>query len=375
MRRNKDKKRNMTPVYVGAGLVILLTATAIFLFKPKKTQTYRETGTTNMATYSYSVASEYEDPIEEEEEEVLPDTAYMTVTIPGYSDDDVKKTEEEEADLESVGELPEDSERVPDPSGDPQIVKHYYEDAEGNQTSRPSSGSNTVYVIEYDKNKTKTLTESDVQNIIVGYLNSNETYVKRISNNQKEAEAKKTTTTQKVDLDLSEDNKTSSSKNKEKNSDGVVVETSKTEEQTTATSPGTDPSVLDVETGITIADEDRIDIIQSAPVNVESNTDSENELYSGGVGVQLTWNLHQINDGKVQLFPIVLSRDYITKLEWNVEVIAGEGYLVDTNDDFVKNVHVEDGSAIRVQVNATYTDGITRGSNVITVAHQDYSPN
>lgn len=371
MRRNKDKKRNMTPVYVGAGLVILLTATAIFLFKPKKTQTYRETSPTNMATYSYSVASEYEDPIEEE---VLPDTAYMTVTIPGYSDDDVKKIEEEEADLESIGELPEDSERVPDPSGEPQIVKHYYEDSEGNQTSRPSSGSNTVYVIEYDKNKTKTLTESDVQNIIVGYLNSNETYVKRISNNQKEAEAKKTTTTPKVDLDLS-DNKSSGSKSKEKNKEGVVVETANTEEKTTATSPGTDPSVLDVETGITIADEDRIDIIQSAPVNVESDADSENELYAGGVGIQLTWNLHQINDGKVQLFPIVLSKDYITKLEWNVEVIAGNGYLIDTNDDFVKNVHVEDGSAMRVQVNATYTDGVIRESNVITIAHKDYSPN
>ena len=89
----------MTPVYVGAGLVILLTATAIFLFKPKKAQTYKETGTTNMATYSYSVASEYDDPIEEEEE-VLPDTAYMTVTIPGYSDDDIKKIEEEDKKIE-----------------------------------------------------------------------------------------------------------------------------------------------------------------------------------------------------------------------------------------------------------------------------------
>jgi hypothetical protein len=64
----------------------------------------------------------------------------------------------------------------------------------------------------------------------------------------------------------------------------------------------------------------------------------------------------------------------VKSIDWQCHIVTGSGYIQDTDNDFVKLVHVEDGSAIEVVATAVFVDDSIKTSSIVTVAHEDYSP-
>lgn len=412
----KKKKKGHTTLVTAGILAVLLTATGVYFFHTPKTQPYKETRT--VETESVSQA-------EKPTEAPVPETSYMTVTVPGYSDEDAKKAEQEEKDKKELDEaakkaqeeqkkseeqtassdasapadMPvaqtaqtQDESSQPAPTStpvqtqtqtsqpakqqtvtEPTIVNHYY--VNGNtKASTPASGSDTVYVIEYPKNAT--LSEAEIQKIIMDYLGSDSTYV---ADNGRYVD-------ENMQVHTGDADSPAVNTGTVKNEDEVLILTDDTASSSedidivNGTTPTPNPYYgMDLEDIPSTAIETRrssitgmaeaVDMVST----IKQTTDVESQIpTTGDIIVTVSGTVFSGNDGTVNAGSIGISQFYITNLEWDTEMVAGSGYLTDTESGFVKNIHLDDGSAMRVAVTATYIDGSVRSSSPILIAHKDY---
>jgi hypothetical protein len=425
----KKKNDKKTTIYVIGGLVVLLSATAFFVFRTPKSQAYRETRVVSMEAESTHTPTPTKEPIqvEEDEEFVEPntqvaDTAYMTVTVPGFSTEDLKKKKEEDKDKEKTKTTnttkTTKTVTTTQTTGQPAIVDHYYVDDTGKQVDNPDKSSDTVYVIEYDKSKQPT--SNEFQDVISDYLKGDTTYV---ADNAKVAAALNdnsmtvtgsgngttgtntgTKTNNSGSSGLSDDSlivtgdsvttnqSNQSNQNFESTDDTMIVkqgdDINAEEESVESTGEGSEEDeddpidkedkvdeeekdiIMELE-GDGVTDEERPSVVRVAENGFEIDpVTQEQDRY----GIQLTWNLNNINDGKLILSPYGLPTNYIKSVDWQCRIVEGSGYIQDTEDDFVKLVHVEDGSAIDVVASAVFVDDSIKTSSIVTVAHKDYSP-
>lgn len=369
--KTDTKASRKAGLVVVIGLAVLLLITAVLLFRPRK-NVYTETHAvsevvesaagagssgltrtpampTKPAAVDSSVTGTSPSPAET-------GNAYLTVKVPGFSGEDVRKKEQEEADFaeeaQSSGTTAEELEAVPrtrqsspdpsGPSGVPSVVDHYYADSStGARTVTPVPGSSdTVYVLEYDRGTA--MTQETAQKIIQDYLADSSTYVTN-------------TVPQTVHTGVSSDTG---------NPDSVDV--------STGTGLPSEEGGMSVETGA----------VAEAPGSiVESSTgleelSVENRLTQEGAMVKpaLSWIIGSDlpGDGIVRCGTIGLPPSSITQLHWQVQEVSGHGYLSDTDDPFEKSVSLDEGAFIRVVVTAEYTDGFSRTSDVLDIVHDAY---
>ena len=410
----KKKNDKKTTLFVIGGLVILLSATAFFVFRTPKSQAYRETRVVSMDEKSTPAPTKEPIQVEEDEEFVEPgtmvDTAYMTVTVPGFSTEDVKKKNAEDKDKEKTKTTKSTKTTktvtTTQTTGQPAIVDHYYVDETGKQVEKPDENSDTVYVIEYDKKNQPT--QNEFSDVISDYLKGDTTYV---ADNAKAAASLSddslvvmgaTGSTGGSTGTGSNNNNTGKSTSKSNDDDTMIVQGA-TETVQDGESLIIDPEKNTENTDDTEnAETGEDDLIDQEPKNDEKEVImelidgpvSEEDRPSvvrvvedgftidpatqelGRYGVQASWNLNQNegHDGVITASLFGLNKDYVKSLVYQCDIIAGSGYIQDTDDDFTKLVHVEDGSAIQFVVTAVYVDDSVKTSEITTVAHKDYSP-
>ena len=393
-------------VVIVVSVLILISLTGYFIFrKPKtNTNTYHET----------RIMTADEDP----------NASYMTVTVPGFSQADLEKTRQEKTITDRKSEVnihnvkaesqsePADTnqnenkntntnetakqtqtgtsntQQTETKSSQPTVVDHYYTDNNGNRISYPNEKSNTVYVIKHDKENT--LTEKDVQNIILKYLgtdtqtnnsnNSNNTTsnskkkttdTTNTKNNTQEGNSKKENTIDVVGgdenvIDIQPNNDTPQIIT---NDDDVIVYTDETKPSDTnqpvitVTETSQDVPHIDIDTGN----------IQNT-VTIRDEKDIKTDATPADSSVQVNGTVWDKNDGVIYAGVVGASQNLVTKLEWDVAILAGRASIADTEDDFRKTIHLDDGSAVYVTVTVTFKDGTEKTSAPAFIAHKNYAP-
>lgn len=372
-KKDEKKKDLKTTVGVIAGLAVLLGISAYFVFHDSGSTTYRETRTGTSALSqalaedaeskeetTHSIPSEVRmvdatsetDSVESED---TTENAYMTVTIPGYSNDDINKAEQEEAAMEAEAESTgttvtqvQNTARTRTDTTNPSVVKHYYTTPSGTTSTKPSNTSDTVYVVEYDKNKT--LTETDVQNIILDYLKSDSTYIE--STKQKTSSTSKQNTSKEDDAGIIIENPDTASSADIVNG-GMVVETADTEMNVGTVSTG-----MNVQTS---------EIHGSGGVSVNEGF----KLTEDMIKPYIQWYMTD-NDGSITLSTLGVPTSEIQSIIWEVRLIAGNGDVSDTDNPLKKNVHLEEASAIEVTAIVTYYSGLVKNTDPVIVNHKNY---
>jgi flagellar basal body-associated protein FliL len=416
----KKKNDKKTTLFVIGGLVILLSATAFFVFRTPKSQAYRETRVVSMETTpAQTQQTSTPEPIvvDETEEFVEPntqvaDTAYMTVTVPGFSTEDLKKKKAEDNDKKKTKKTTTTTTKTTTTysktksTGQPAIVDHYYVDKDGNQVDNPNNESSTVYKIEYDKSNP--LAEDKASDMISDYLKGDTTYVAENAKAEEEAAAatnntgsttNATPTTSITDDTLvvmgaqgggvttNNNNSGSTNKSSSGGSDDMIILQgeavptdnlgsvdvgSGTEEEPEEPEEEKEDVIMELIGGGVTSDE--------RPSTVRVVTDGfvidPSTQEWGEYGIQTDWDLpdNDGHDGTIVVGLYGLGAEYVKSLDFQCAILAGTGTIQNTEDDFVKLVHVDDGSAIQLVVTATYVDDSTKTSQIITVAHKDYSP-
>ena len=409
----KKKNDKKTTLFVIGGLVILLSATAFFVFRTPKSQTYRETRVVSMDSTPTPTAAPEPIVVDETEEFVEPvkvaDTAYMTVTVPGFSTDDLKKKKAEDNDKKKTKTTTTTTKTTTTYSktkatGQPAIVDHYYVDKNGNPVDNPNNESDTVYKIEYDK--TKPLSQDETSDMISDYLKGDSTYVEE---NAKAAEAaanaNNTNNTNANNTSITDDtlvvmgaqgggvttnnnsnntNKTSAGGSDDmivlqgeavptENLGSVEVGTGEEEEKEEEEPEEEKEDVIMELVGDGVTSEERpstVRVVEDGFV-IDPTTQEWGEY-----GIQTDWELpdNDGHDGTIVVGLYGLGAEYVKSIDFQCAILAGTGTIQNTDDDFVKLVHVDDGSAIQLVVTATYVDDSVKTSQIITVAHKDYSP-
>ena len=420
----KKKNDKKTTLFVIGGLVILLSATAFFVFRTPNQQTYRETRVVSMEKDDTQKPTPTKEPIQVEEDEefvepsTLTDTAYMTVTVPGFSTEDVKKKKAEDKDKEKTKTTTTKTTKTvttTQTTGQPAIVDHYYVDETGKQIDNPNENSDTVYVIEYDKNKEPT--SNEFQDVISDYLKGDTTYVAEnakataalsddslvvmggnggsTNNNVTNMNANNNRTSNSLEDDAiivqgavnvpSTSNQNNAS-NQNNESDDMIISTESEEEN--AETDENDPfAETDTETKeeeedpyfiMPLEGEGYTDEMRPAKVRVVEDSfvvdPATQEVDRYGIQAEWVLNENEKHDGKITVTPYGLGPAYIKSLDYQCAIVSGAGYIQDTDNDFIKLVHVDDGSAIQFVVTATYVDDSVKTSQILTVAHKDYSP-
>ena len=370
--------KNKTALIVAILLAISLGATAAFLFSEPKTEVHHETRVADVTS-----------PDEEGE-----DVSYMQVSIPGYSEEDYKKYSEEEVSYlaQYDKDEPEENDKntnsnsnneekkkttvvVPaytekkneNQSGQngnsgnatsPSIVNHYYTDTNGNRAYVPDKNGNTVYVIEYSKGQT--LSQEQVQSLISSYLASNEVISGEAANGVMNSSGNSSN----IDLTNGSGNNNSSQSSGNSSNIDISEDSNSTAPATSVYSSDSSPIARILQSSKVVASQDeqaKSSITENAP------TDSIALSISGSVG--------KGNDGRVIVGSVGTSPYNITSLEWRIRTIAGEANLTDSENDFTKNIHLDDRSAAEVYVIASYKDGTVRQSKTITIKHKNYRAN
>ena len=419
----KKKNDKKTTLFVIGGLVILLSATAFFVFRTPNQQTYRETRVVSMEKDDTQKPTPTKEPIQVEEDEefvepsTLTDTAYMTVTVPGFSTEDVKKKKAEDKDKEKTKTTTKTTKTVTttQTTGQPAIVDHYYVDETGKQIDNPNENSDTVYVIEYDKNKEPT--SNEFQDVISDYLKGDTTYVAEnakataalsddslvvmggnggsTNNNVTNMNANNNRTSNSLEDDAiivqgavnvpSTSNQNNAS-NQNNESDDMII-TTESEEENAETDENDPFAETDTETKeeeedpyfiMPLEGEGYTDEMRPAKVRVVEDSfvvdPATQEVDRYGIQAEWVLNENEKHDGKITVTPYGLGPAYIKSLDYQCAIVSGAGYIQDTDNDFIKLVHVDDGSAIQFVVTATYVDDSVKTSQILTVAHKDYSP-
>jgi hypothetical protein len=395
-------------VVIVVSVLILISLTGYFIFrKPKtNTNTYHET----------RIMTADEDP----------NASYMTVTVPGFSQADLEKTRQEKTITDRKSEVnihndkaesqsePADTnqnentntntntnetakqtqtgtsntQQTETKSSQPTVVDHYYTDNNGNRISYPNEKSNTVYVIKHDKENT--LTEKDVQNIILKYLGTDtQTNNSNNSNNTTSNSKKKTTNTTNtknntqegnskkentIDVVGGDENVIDIQPNNDTpqiitNDDDVIVYTDETKPSDTnqpvitVTETSQDVPHIDIDTGN----------IQDT-VTIRDEKDIKTDATPADSSVQVNGTVWDKNDGVIYAGVVGASQNLVTKLEWDVAILAGRASIADTEDDFRKTIHLDDGSAVYVTVTVTFKDGTEKTSAPAFIAHKNYAP-